>query len=536
MKGSIRFNWRKGTNSRQLIWKSSIPGIFLLLMIGMIFYVSSSQVQRNLTRQYFSNSSKTAIQAIDQVYTPLLLTFKISSLWVQIGQIDDLGDPEIYSDSLKSLMLQESLIQSLTFRDSTGKELDAYTLENGDIELYINEKDASQTLNTMRESSGMSFVNTLGFTEIEEKNRVSPLKLSQSYNLPVLNKSGVTLNYKLYKDSKTYIELWLDFSLKQLATAISEYSIDENTVIFILLDDEDFVTYPIRDLLKIKGTSEGGTPFELKSNPLDVEIIQAIYNLMENPDSTPSSINRISLPSGDWWTQYSIIELMDSSIVIGSYTPEDNLLIARIQNPLIILLIAITAFIGFYFFLLFNDYRTVLKTQLVITEEEKVKQMIILGENLYCEFKSSMRWDYKEETASKVLEQVIMKSISAFSNSDGGTLLVGVQDDGEILGLEKDYACLKEVGKDYFELHLRTLMSNMFGVAYPVSNIKVDFPVINGCEICRINVKPGDKPLYIVNNEKGSGKTEKFFVRSGNSSRQISSLKEITDYVMNRFT
>jgi Schlafen, AlbA_2 len=536
LKNNIRFNWRKGTNSRQLIWKSSIPGIFLLLMIGLIFYVSSSSVQRSLSRQYFNNSSKATIQAIDQVYNPLLLLFKISSLWVQIGQIDDLGDPEVYGESLKSLIINDSLIQSMTFRDSSGKELDVYTQEDGDIELYLNEKNASETLNIMRESGGMSFVNEDGITGNSGNHHISPLKLSQSYKLPMLNKSGVTIYYRLYKDSESYIEIWIDFSLKQLASAISEYSINEDTVIFILLDSEDFVTYPIRDLLKIKGIPEEGTPFELKSNPLDIEIIQAIYNLMESPDSSSTDVIRISLPSGNWWTQYSTIELMDSSIVIGSYTPEANLLISRIQNPLIILLVVISCLIAFYFFFLFNDYRSVLQKQIVITEEEKVKQMIILGENLYCEFKSSMRWDYNEEIPSKVMEQVIMKSISAFSNSDGGTLLVGVRDDGEILGLEKDYSCLKEEGKDYFELHLRNLLSNMFGVAYPVSNIKVDFPIINGNEVCRINIRPGDQPLYIISSEKGSGKTEKFFVRSGNSSRQISSLKEITDYVMQRFT
>lgn len=536
MKNNIRFNWRKGTNSRQLIWKSSVPGIFLLIMIGLIFYVSSSTVQRNLSRQYFSSSSKTTIQAIDQVYNPMLFIFKISTLWVQIGQIDDLGDPEIYGETLKSLIINDSLIQSMTFRDSSGKELDVFLLEDGDIELFVYEKDSSGTLNKMRESEGMSFVNQDSFTENGGNYRISPLKLSQSYNLPILNKSGLTIYYRLYKNSEQYIEIWIDFSLKQLASAISEYSINEDTVIFILLDSEDFVTYPIRDLLKIKGTAEEMTPIEFKSNPLDIEIIQAIYNLMDSPDSSSTDVTRISLPSGNWWTQYSSIELMDSSIVIGSYTPEENLLISRIQNPLIILLALISSLIAFYFFFLFNDYRSVLQKQMVITEEEKVKQMIILGENLYCEFKSSMRWDYNEEAPSKTLEHVIMKSISAFSNSDGGTLLVGVRDDGEILGLEKDYTCLKEEGKDYFELHLRTLLSNMFGVAYPVSNIKVDFPKINGNEICRINIRPGDKPLYITSNEKGSGKTEKFFVRSGNSSRQISSLKEITDYVMQRFT
>ena len=36
------------------------------------------------------------------------------------------------------------------------------------------------------------------------------------------------------------------------------------------------------------------------------------------------------------------------------------------------------------------------------------------------------------------MEEIILKSISAFSNGDGGKLLIGVSDNGEILGLEED--------------------------------------------------------------------------------------------------
>ncbi|MDC7232947.1 MAG: ATP-binding protein [Spirochaetales bacterium] len=534
LKNKIRFNWRKGAGGRQLAWKSGLPGLTLLIMVSLIIYISSSQVQRSLTRQYYSSSSKAVFQAIDQIYDPILLTFKISSLWVQIGQIDTLGDPVSYGDNLKSIIMSDTLAQSMTIRDSQGTEIDVYTQEDGTPALQKRQQGAAGTLNVMRNGNNISFSTAEGIIETALRIQHSPIKMSQAYSIPVSGDNGITIYYRLYKDSEQYIEVWMDISLRQLATAVSEYSINENTVIFIILNDEEFVTYPIKDVISFSLDPDRQNR-QQPQNPMDIEVIQSIYRILEEEDQGTTGIHEISLESGSWWTQYSSIDLVNSSVVIGSYTPESELLISRLQSPLILVLIFFSLAIGFYFILLFNDYRRVLQKQLVITEEERIKQMIILGENLYCEFKSSMRWDYKEEAPSKVLEQVIMKSISAFSNSDGGILLIGVADDGEILGLEKDYSCLKEEGKDYFELHLRTLLSNMFGVAYPVSNIKVDFPVVNGKEICRVNIKPGDQPLYIVSNEKGSGKSEKFYVRSGNSSRQICSLREITDYVMNRF-
>ena len=55
----------------------------------------------------------------------------------------------------------------------------------------------------------------------------------------------------------------------------------------------------------------------------------------------------------------------------------------------------------------------------------------------------------------KVLEKVISKTIAAFMNSEGGTLFIGVDDDGNVIGLENDYLLLKKRNSDGFEPELR---------------------------------------------------------------------------------
>ncbi|MDC7241336.1 MAG: ATP-binding protein, partial [Spirochaetales bacterium] len=450
--------------------------------------------------------------------------------------IDSLGDPESYRENLGFLVRNENMVSSLTLKDSSGRELNVVREEDNTVDVYLTDSESEDSLTTLREEAGMNYASLQDYINPALSRQFSPLRLSESYTLPNQNQEGITIYYRLYSNSENYLEMWIDYSLQQLAETVSEYSVNEDTVVFVILNEEDYVSYAIKDLMNVR-RSPGEIPEELEPNkdPLDAAIIKNIYDLGSDPSNPPGDVTRIMLENSSWWIQYSKVNLLDSSIIMGGYTPESSMILSRLQSPLLVIFALVSALITGYFFLLFNDYRKVIQKQLIISEEEKVKQQILLGENLYCEFKSSMRWDYREETPSKVMEQVIMKSISAFSNSDGGTLLIGVKDDGEILGLDKDYDCLKEPGKDYYELHLRTLLSNMFGVAYPVSNIKVDFPEINGKEICRIQIRKGEEPLYLVSNEKGSGKTEKFFVRSGNSSRQISSLKEVTDYIMNRF-
>jgi predicted HTH transcriptional regulator len=185
-----------------------------------------------------------------------------------------------------------------------------------------------------------------------------------------------------------------------------------------------------------------------------------------------------------------------------------------------------------------EDACTAKKYKLLLVEDsasvaELMEAMLKKAENV--EFKSSLRWDYREGKVNKLLEDVIMKSISAFSNARGGTLFIGVNDDKEIIGLNPDFETLKKKDVDYFELHLRKLINNQYGIRYANHFLKIQFPKFDENIICVIQVNVGDSPLYLKTRNKQGVEVEKFFVRSGNASQEIKSLKEINEYVNNRF-
>ena len=46
--------------------------------------------------------------------------------------------------------------------------------------------------------------------------------------------------------------------------------------------------------------------------------------------------------------------------------------------------------------------------------------------------------DYRQECSNKKPEDVILNSVAAFANSQGGTLLIGIDDKGEPLGLDRE--------------------------------------------------------------------------------------------------
>lgn len=163
-----------------------------------------------------------------------------------------------------------------------------------------------------------------------------------------------------------------------------------------------------------------------------------------------------------------------------------------------------------------------------------LEELIAEGENEDLEFKETFRWDKRQEAVNKDLENVILKTIAAFSNAQGGRLLIGVSDGGDVIGLARDYKSLGGGGKDKFELHLNNLVQKSFGQSFAATKTTVTFPEVSGVEICSVEIKPANRPVYLQVSMKGGSAQERFYVRSGNSSPELS-LSEAQAYINERF-
>lgn len=157
-------------------------------------------------------------------------------------------------------------------------------------------------------------------------------------------------------------------------------------------------------------------------------------------------------------------------------------------------------------------------------EQEDIGQLIKKGESQKLEFKSSLRWDVRQGITNKDLEKVILKTISGYMNSDGGQLIIGVEDDGSIFGLENDYRALNNGNRDKFENHLVQLVKTSMG-ADCVRYFSTLFGSINNKDVCLITVMKASKPIYLR-----SKNSEEFFVRTGNNTSALT-LSETQSYI-----
>ncbi len=166
--------------------------------------------------------------------------------------------------------------------------------------------------------------------------------------------------------------------------------------------------------------------------------------------------------------------------------------------------------------------------------EMHIQELIDKGENENLEFKSTCRWNLRENKIDKKMEEIIIKTIASLSNSEGGKLLIGVGGNGDMLGLEYDYNTLKKPDQDGFELHIRNLINVNFTTEFSATNIKIKFHTIDDQELCEVDVAAYKTPLFLTQVSNSGQKQECFYIRDGNSSRVLS-LSEASEYIKTRF-
>ncbi len=160
--------------------------------------------------------------------------------------------------------------------------------------------------------------------------------------------------------------------------------------------------------------------------------------------------------------------------------------------------------------------------------EEHIKDLIKGGENDRVELKSSLKWDYRQEQSNKSLEMVIVKTVAAFLNSQGGNLLIGVGDEGNILGLEPDYKSTGNKGKDGIILAVTNLLNKHLGKKVH-GFVRMDVIEMEGGDVGVIHVEPSDQPVFLGKNEN-----EEFFIRASASSQPLA-MSETLEYINSRF-
>jgi type I restriction enzyme R subunit len=139
------------------------------------------------------------------------------------------------------------------------------------------------------------------------------------------------------------------------------------------------------------------------------------------------------------------------------------------------------------------------------------EELIKRGESKTLEFKSTLRWNLKEDKQDdRAVTHAVLKTVAAFLNTEGGDLLIGIADNGSIEGIDHD----RLDNDDKFMRHLAQVVRNGLGDRAGTC-IDPKMQIVDGKSVCIVSCQRSPEPVFLK--WKGLEETPEgdFFVRSG---------------------
>lgn len=153
-----------------------------------------------------------------------------------------------------------------------------------------------------------------------------------------------------------------------------------------------------------------------------------------------------------------------------------------------------------------------------------IDALIAAGESEQIEFKSSLHHPYgplspnlQKKEIKKVLQKAITKTIAAFLNTSGGTLLIGVEDSGTVLGIEPDFDTLRQgrQNADEWMLTLREAIINALGREV-WSAVHASLVRHNQRTVAVIHCPPRASETWLSEDS-----AERFYIRASNATEEL---------------
>lgn len=214
-----------------------------------------------------------------------------------------------------------------------------------------------------------------------------------------------------------------------------------------------------------------------------------------------------------WWAQLSPLTDSDTRTFAGVALPQGLLLRMLLRDAAIPLLLAcggLAVLLGAWV-VHARRQRTAGPDASAPMSDEALRALLAGGESDRLEFKSTLRHNLSSGKHGKEIELAALKTVAAFLNTDGGTLAVGVDDRGQVLGLAPDGF----EDADHVLRHFSALLAQHIGVEHQ-PHVRFTVRVLDGKQLLLVECAPATEPAIL-----NTGKEEEFYVRMGPTSRRL---------------
>ena len=158
-----------------------------------------------------------------------------------------------------------------------------------------------------------------------------------------------------------------------------------------------------------------------------------------------------------------------------------------------------------------RELREVKSRTFTTFDEQRIVGLLEKGESNHVEFKSTLRWHLHADRSDKKIENSSLKTVAGYLNADGGILLIGVDDDGQVLGLGNDHFKTE----DKFLLHWVNLLKSYLGAEF-IPYVRSIAHDVGDQRVLVVECLPSAKPVFFRRDND-----EAFFVRMTNSTQAL---------------
>lgn len=510
--------------------------IFVSVLTLAVAAFLASGINKDLSGELINRTSTQAIKELKNIFGPLGKDLAYTRQWGISGRIDPGGDSTSLMGQFIPMLQQNNFIYALMIANSKGQEYMLRRDEGRWLTRLTDRGKSSKKLLWQRWSSTGELLEEWseasdydprqrpwfkGALAVEQEGTIY---WTEPYAYFTGGEHGISASVSWHQstDSATSYVAGFDILIKDIGTIFNGLTVSKNGLVLLVKREESILApfvMPYSSLEK--------SPLQ-NPTPADAAAIRAVKTWHGQAGSETPFMFRSATET--WWSGFRPLTPDFKDFWVGVVVPESDFTIAGSQRLYMIAAVAalVLGLALLLTFMLARKYGRQLLDRPVHSLDEgnfadKLQALIDQGENECLEFKSTMRMNLKNGKAGKEIELAWLKTVVAFLNTNGGTLLIGVADNGDIQGLAADGFD----NDDRCRLHFKNLISQHIGLEFS-EFIDFDLKSTAGKTLAVINCSRANAPVFLKH-----GKDENFFIRSGPASLKLS-VSQVLKYLKQR--
>lgn len=504
--------------------------VFLLLSAAVLGSVAffSSRARQDISQKYIDNATTSAARQFETMVDSMTQALKLAGDWVASGRLA-LPNADDLNGLLFPLLKRDPILFGISVADTTGNSY--YLTPHGDGWRTRKVADIGgrrESVLRYWDADHKQIAEETKPSTYDPRNRpwfspalaVKEVFWTRPYTFFERKVVGITASISREDNAGSgRIVVAFDILLDDLFNEIQRMAPSANSRVFVFRKDAQ---------IYVPGDENHSAEFQSMAEVGDL-LIRKMVSSWEGRHLPSGEAFSIKHDNQTWWCGFQIIEGANRNVWVGVMVPESDIVgsVSQRRTGLWATGTVVVMLAGALAFFMIRRYARSFDLPEDRYDsrqpEESIRKLVARGEGRTIEFKSTMRMNLHTQKAGKEIEIAWLKAVVAFLNTDGGTLLLGVSDDGAIMGLDADGFA----NDDKCRLHFKNLINQHIGAEFS-KYLHFNLVPVDGKKIGVVLCRRSAEPVYLK-----TAKSEEFYIRSGPSSDALP-VSKIMSYIQNR--